>query len=628
MSTKRALVCAPLMPEYDRESGSKRIYDLIEGLREAGWDVSFAAENARGGERYTRVLQQHGVATYVGFDSLTEKAIAASSFDLAVFAFWYIGEQLIPKIRKVSPATRIIVDSIDVHFLRNTRRAFRRSVEHRASGVLGPDSASEMVREMNVYAAADAVLAVSQKEADLINDLVGDPTLAFYAPDSEDTEPSDVAFPERKGILFIGNLRHPPNVEALAYLCEDILAHLDPKLMADHPLYVVGNALTSNMYSYGSGLPNVRMVGWVPSVFPYLQCARVSVIPLLHGAGTKRKLIQALMVGTPTVSTTVGIEGLGLRNRKHVLVADDPTVFADSIARLLKDAKLWRRLAHQGRNHIMPLHGREAVQARFTQVISSVLAKEPKRSVFAEPTPDLHRQYPEYQYHQLVRRIREVVRSTLPPGARVIAVSKGDEALLQLDGRRGCHFPQIEGEGPERLFGEGAKGSVEVPWIETGKSYEFRLYAGTDHTKRLATVTVTRDDENDAFAIPIPASGSGEAFIAAEPNPVPSGPGLGTTTLTWSTGDGSAGEVYLSMYGEYAGYYPAGSEEAIAHLEALRAKGGEFLLFPATSLWWLEHYEGFGEHLKSNYRLVYEQEDTCLIFSLLEPADYRREGTR
>ena len=51
------------------------------------------------------------------------------------------------------------------------------------------------------------------------------------------------------------------------------------------------------------------MVGWVPSVLPYLNRARVTVIPLLYGAGTKRKLIQALMAGTPSVSTAVGIPG-------------------------------------------------------------------------------------------------------------------------------------------------------------------------------------------------------------------------------------------------------------------------------------------------------------------------------
>jgi hypothetical protein len=56
----------------------------------------------------------------------------------------------------------------------------------------------------------------------------------------------------------------------------------------------------------------------------------------------------------------------------------------------------------------------------------------------------------------------------------------------------------------------------------------------------------------------------------------------------------------------------------VAHLEALRARGGEFVVFPATSLWWLKHYGGFGEYLRTNYHLVYEREDTCLVFLLTE----------
>ena len=71
--------------------------------------------------------------------------------------------------------------------------------------------------------------------------------------------------------------------------------------------------------------------------------------------------------------------------------------------------------------------------------------------------------------------------------------------------------------------------------------------------------------------------------------------------------------------GTYAGYYPAASTAAIAQLEALRSKGAEFLLFPDTSLWWLEHYPEFGRHLQSRYREVARREGTCLIYALNQP---------
>jgi hypothetical protein len=68
--------------------------------------------------------------------------------------------------------------------------------------------------------------------------------------------------------------------------------------------------------------------------------------------------------------------------------------------------------------------------------------------------------------------------------------------------------------------------------------------------------------------------------------------------------------------GVYAGHYPADSAAAIAHLEALRATGGNFLLFPQTALWWLEHYGAFGQHLENRYRAIVTREDTCVIFAL------------
>jgi hypothetical protein len=71
----------------------------------------------------------------------------------------------------------------------------------------------------------------------------------------------------------------------------------------------------------------------------------------------------------------------------------------------------------------------------------------------------------------------------------------------------------------------------------------------------------------------------------------------------------------------YAGHYPANSEEAVAQLESLRDKGGQFLLFPKPSLWWLDYYKGLQRHLEDRYRAIVREEDTCTIFALDEPTE-------
>jgi SAM-dependent methyltransferase len=81
-------------------------------------------------------------------------------------------------------------------------------------------------------------------------------------------------------------------------------------------------------------------------------------------------------------------------------------------------------------------------------------------------------------------------------------------------------------------------------------------------------------------------------------------------------GERSAWHFPRTPDGEFAGYYPADSAEAIAHLESLRFQGVHYLLVPATSFWWMTHYKEFGEYLKQNYCAVIEQEDSCVVYSL------------
>ena len=402
MRIKRVLVCAPVMPEFDRESGSRRIFHLIELLREAGWAVTFFAENMTGGERYARQLRQRGVMVYGGVHSRwiadaylanPKRLLAEGGYDLVLVAFWYLAEALLPLARLAAPNAHFVVDSIDLHFLREARKRFSED----AAAALGAQYASEMTRELNVYAAADGVLTVSQKEADLINDFVAVPDRAFAVPDTEDLEPSAIPFEDRRGILFVGNFRHLPNVAAVEYLFGEVLPRLNPGLLEQHPLYVVGNGMTEPIRRLGEGRPGVRMVGWVPSVRPYYDRARLSIVPLTYGAGTKRKVIEALSIGTPCVSTPVGAEGLRLEHEKHLLVADAAETFAAAVGRLAGDADLWQRLVQQGRAHIVATHGRDVVRERLGRALARVMENPPAEGVPPQPL--------EWLSHELAGRL-------------------------------------------------------------------------------------------------------------------------------------------------------------------------------------------------------------------------------
>jgi glycosyltransferase involved in cell wall biosynthesis len=385
---KRALICAPTMPEFDRDSGGRRLFDLARLLRAADWSVSlFARSSSPGQARYARALRQLGVAVYAGdhamwvgdeFTWSIDQLLTHGQFDLAILAFWHTAERYVPAIRLRSPRTRIAIDTIDLNFLRGSRRLLQG--QPGARGRLDGDFGREFARELNAYGGADALLMVSQKEADLIGEFLGGQPPAHVVPLLEDIPASPVSFEQRRGILFLGSFRHPPNVEAVQHLCQEVLPHLPPDVLERHPVYIVGNGLDERIARFGAGQPQVRMVGWAPSVTPYLHRTCLTVLPLLHGAGTKGKLIQALVAGIPSVSTTIGIEGLDLDHERHVLVADDARAFAAAIERLVSDQALWGRLASAGRAHAVERHGLPAVRTALLNTVECILT-----SVESEP---------------------------------------------------------------------------------------------------------------------------------------------------------------------------------------------------------------------------------------------------
>ena len=223
-----------------------------------------------------------------------------------------------------------------------------------------------------MYALADAVLAVSHKERDLVNDLTNDVKRAHVVPLLEELPKAATRRRDRRGIAFIGNFWHAPNRAALSFLLEEIVPRMDPQLLKRHPLRVIGHKLDEALADIGSIPDGVDLVGWVPSIGPYLERARVNVIPLLSGAGTKCKLVQGLMIGTPTVSTRIGIEGILVTDGKDVLVSDEPVDFAASVERLLVDDVLWDRLRRQGRKVGIANHGYEAVRRSLSDALEAV----------------------------------------------------------------------------------------------------------------------------------------------------------------------------------------------------------------------------------------------------------------
>src|SRR4029077_19745479 len=118
--------------------------------------------------------------------------------------------------------------------------------------------------------------------------------------------------------------------------------------------------------------PGVHVTGTVEDVRPYVERAAVYVVPLRIGGGSRLKILEALAMGGAVVSTSVGAEGLDVEHDHHILLADDPRVFAESVLRLLNDPRRCLALAVEGRRLVEQSYGWDALADKMAGFIQEI----------------------------------------------------------------------------------------------------------------------------------------------------------------------------------------------------------------------------------------------------------------
>ena len=153
----------------------------------------------------------------------------------------------------------------------------------------------------------------------------------------------------RERLLFLGSMDYGPNIEAVVRFVGQTL----PRIRAGRPqveLAIVGGDPAPEVRALAG--PGVVVTGRVESVQPHLASAAALVVPLEIGGGTRLKIVEALALGTPVVSTRIGAQGLGLVHAEHLLLADGAEDFAAATLRLLADPAEAARLGQRGRAHV------------------------------------------------------------------------------------------------------------------------------------------------------------------------------------------------------------------------------------------------------------------------------------
>jgi polysaccharide biosynthesis protein PslH len=190
-------------------------------------------------------------------------------------------------------------------------------------------------------------------------------TVVFNGVDLDYLEPSPGA-PDANAIVFTGRIDYRPNTDAVLYFVREVL-QLVHRERPEVVLTVVGGDVPRVVERLAG--PRVHVTGRVPDVRPYWRRAAVAIAPIRFGGGTRLKVVEAMAMARPVVSTSLGCEGIDAVSGEHLLVADSPREFADAILRLLEDPGLAEALGRRGRALVEAEYAWHSLAGRLEDVL-------------------------------------------------------------------------------------------------------------------------------------------------------------------------------------------------------------------------------------------------------------------
>ncbi len=245
---------------------------------------------------------------------------------------------------------------------RNWKRKFRAWVNGVSMGFWEPRYAERF----------DRSATVSEEDRDLL--LAANSNLKVdVIPNGVDIQEfQPLPFPSNDNplrLLFIGNMGYPPCADAVIYFCEEIFPHIQAEI-PNAEFWIVGRDPSSDVLRLdGNG---VHVTGRVEDIIPFYQKTFICVVPLRAGGGTRLKILEAMALGRPVVSTSIGCEGLEVSNGKNLLVADTPKRFADETIRLFTDRPLYESITIEGRKLVESTYSWDQIAEKLMQVYSDM----------------------------------------------------------------------------------------------------------------------------------------------------------------------------------------------------------------------------------------------------------------
>ncbi len=369
---KKLLIIGHTFPEPTTTAAGSRMIQLISLFKEQDFKITFASTAA--------VSEKSEELSNYNIDAISIE-LNNSSFDefilelnpeIVLFDRFITEEQFGWRVAENCPNALRILDTEDLHFLRKARQEAIKTADNLERINLLSETAK---REIASILRCDLSLIISEYEMSLLQETFKiDTSILHYLPFLLDEIP-DVnnckPFEERDHFITIGNLLHQPNVDSVLYLKKEIWSKIRRQLPKAE-LHIYGAYAPQQILELHNEKEGFLIKGWAENVSEVMSNAKVCLAPLRFGAGLKGKLLDTMIYGTPSITTSIGSEGMAGELPFSGKVSDDVESFINASVELYSNKEKWMMAQQNGFEILENRFRRELFSKEFKALINSL----------------------------------------------------------------------------------------------------------------------------------------------------------------------------------------------------------------------------------------------------------------
>lgn len=346
---KKLLVISSVWVEPNSSAAGSRMLQLLELFLTNNYQITYVS-TAKESE-FAFQLSDLGINTQMiplnnaSFDEF----IVAFNPEIVLFDRFIIEEQFGWRVAENCPNALRILDTEDLHFLRETRRlALKNNQEFKEDDLLSSEMAK---REIASIYRCDLSLIISNYEMKILKNTFNiDESIIHYIPfllEKIDVKIKTPSFDEREHFYFVGNFLHQPNIDCVQYLKKEIWSNIRKKLPKAE-LHIYGAYMPEKIKQLHKKSNGFIIKGRTNNLTEIIQNTKICLAPLRFGAGLKGKFLEAMQNGTPSITTKIGAEAMYERLEWSGSVATTSETIINDAIDLYSNEKKWKQAQQNG----------------------------------------------------------------------------------------------------------------------------------------------------------------------------------------------------------------------------------------------------------------------------------------